>query len=322
MSENRIKAQLKNWNLYIRRVREYFDQKGFLEVNTPTLVTSPGSEPFLDFFETQEVIGSSVTKKFLPASPEISLKKLLSLDVGSIYEIRTSFRNKERSALHRTEFFILEWYSVGLNLEGMILQSFEFLKCLASNRPQSFRSEPNCLSVQKLFNLIYNFNLSPETSAHELLSLAQHHRLSVDISWSFDDLFHLLMLEKIEPYLKSQGLVFVTYYPPSQAALAKLNAQGWAERFEIYLNGVELANAYCELINAEEQLRRHEADNKKRRTLGRPEVPVDLEFVAALKKGLPNPVSGIALGLERYHMILSDEETIHFWSPLWRSELI
>jgi lysyl-tRNA synthetase class 2 len=178
--------------------------------------------------------------------------------------------------------------------------------------------EPKCLRIQDLFRMLCQFELTPSTSSKDLFLLAKNHGLSVKESWAFDDLFHLLMIEKVEPYLKSQNLVFVTHYPPSQAALSKLDEEGWAQRFEIYLNGVELANAYCELTDPVEQVNRHKKDNRQRALLGRPEVPLDSEFILALQKGLPDPVSGIAFGLERFFMILNQEESIHFWSPLWR----
>jgi lysyl-tRNA synthetase class 2 len=317
MSEYKIKSQLIAWNQYLKRVRSYFDQNGFLEVNTPTLVKSPGSEPFLDFFETQEIWGQQSQKKYLPASPEISLKKLLGYNLGNIYEIRTCFRNQECSPIHRTEFFLLEWYSPELDLFQLIQQSFDFIKYVATGSLE-LPEKPKCLRIQDLFQMLCQFDLTPSTSSKDLFLLAKKQGLSVEESWGFDDLFHLLMIEKVEPYLKSQNLVFVTHYPPSQAALSKLDEMGWAERFEIYINGIELANAYRELIDPVEQVNRYKKDNRQRVLLGRPEVPLDFEFILALQKGLPDPVSGIAFGLERFFMILNQEESIHFWSPLWK----
>jgi len=318
MSETLIKSKLLAWSQYITHVRQCLSHQGLLEVHTPTLVTSPGSEPFIDFFETVQFWGQAQEKKFLPASPEISLKKLLSYHVGSIFEIRSCFRNQEGSKLHRTEFFLLEWYSVGLNLNQLMLQSYNFMKTIASH--YQFELGPfKCYSVAELFEAVLQFKLTPDTTSEELYKLCKKHDLIVDPSWGFDDLFYFLMLERVEPYLKNQGLTFVTHYPPSQAALAQINEFGWADRFEIYLNGTELGNAYCELLDPNEQVKRHLRDNEIRKKLGRPETPIDSEFIAALQRGLPNPVSGIAFGLERYFMILCQEDSIHFWSPLWKS---
>jgi lysyl-tRNA synthetase class 2 len=318
MSESITKSRLLAWSQYLGQIRQYFSQHSFVEVHTPTLLTSPGSEPYLDFFETTQRWGQTQVKKFLPASPELSLKKLLSYHVGSLYEIRSCFRNQEGSKLHRTEFFLLEWYSVGQNLDQLMAQSYDFMRTIS----KCYRIELGdfkCYSVAELFDRVFQFRLTPQTSAEELFHLGKMHGLKVDHSWSFDDLFYFLMLERVEPYLKNQGLIFVSHYPPSQAALAQINELGWAERFEIYLNGIELGNAYCELLDPKEYTRRHLRDNETRRALGRPEMPIDPEFIIALEKGLPNPVSGIAFGLERYFMILCQEESIHFWSPLWRS---
>lgn len=316
MLEMSVKQNLLAWSKYLNSVRRFFEQRHFLEVQTPTLVTSPGSEPFLDFFETEQKWGQEVSKRYLPASPELSLKKLLSYDVGSVFEIRSCFRNQEGSNYHRTEFFMLEWYAVGLDLNGLVAQSFEFLletgiKTILPN------VQLQCYSVKGLFEEVLDFDLKPDTDARALYGLSQRYNLVTGEDWGFDDLFHLIMLEKIEPFLKLKGLVYVKEYPPSQAALSRLNSGGWAERFEIYLHGVELANAYFELTDSKEQTRRHHLDNTQRVTLGRPEMPLDSELVRALEGSFPKRVSGIAFGLERYFMLLNQRESIHFWSPLW-----
>lgn len=313
--------------MFLSKVRGFFEEFNYLEVHSPTLVVSPGSEPFLDFFETKVWQGSAPPQlRFLPSSPELSLKKLLALDVGNLFEIRTCFRNNEGSPLHRPEFFMLEWYSVGLNFEQMLQFTHQFFSQTARAYLQSQgkdlpiwlpKNEIKKYSIAELFKTLLQFDLSPQTSAKELLKLTSRWGLVADEQWGFDDLFHLLMIEKVEPFLQTQGLVFVTHYPPSQAAQAKLNAQGWAERFEVYAQGVELANAYHELTNVTELRERVKIDNLAREKLGRPQTPIDEEFFTAVSQ-LPQ-VSGIALGLERWFMLLEGKKEIHFWSPLWKS---
>jgi elongation factor P--(R)-beta-lysine ligase len=321
MRENKnFGESLKQWAEYLSQIRSFFNEKGFLEVHTPTLVTSPGSEPFLDFFCTEKKVGSYKKTCYLPPSPELGLKKILSYYPGSLFEIRSCFRNQEGSHTHRTEFFMLEWYSVGFSLQDLIKESYELLEFLGLKhvlQPEAQGAQYECYSVADLFLKILDFSLTPQTQASSLYALCQAQGLPVQKDWSYDDLFHYLMLEKIEPFLAQQGLVYVTHYPPSQAALARIDSEGWAERFEIYLKGVELANAYHELIDYKEQMRRHKQDMIERRFLGRPEVPLDREFIRALKKGLPNPVSGIAFGLERFFMLRHQQRDIHFWSPLF-----
>lgn len=309
------------WAHFLNSVRQFFISEQLLEVQTPTLVLSPGSEPYLDFFSTQKKLGSQEQILYLPPSPELSLKQLIPYVDQGLFEIRTCFRNNEASDWHRTEFFMLEWYRIGYQLSDLIQMTLRFLKATYQAMPNTIHFEWPAMIPQKtiaeLFQEIYQFDLQPSTSTLELQILVKKHQLRELPEATFDDLFHYLMLEKIEPYLAQFPIVVVKSYPPSQAALAQLNSFGWAERFEIYSFGVELGNAYYELTDPAIQANRFQVDNQLRKSLGRPAVPLNPDFMAAYQ-GFPQMFSGIAFGLERWFMILQNKKQIHFWSPLFK----
>lgn len=314
------RQNLISWSKFLKSVRHFFEGEQLLEVQTPTLVVSPGSEPYLDFFLTHKFYGQRQQSLYLPPSPELNLKQLISqVDLG-LFEIRTCFRNNEGSDYHRTEFFMLEWYRIDYQLNELIEMTVRFMHWTyqACSEPPPFLwpNEIPQITIAELFLEIYNFDLKPTTSLADLQRLIQEQELRPLPEATFDDVFHYLMLEKIEPYLAQFSIVIVKSYPPSQAALAQLDDQGWAERFEIYSFGVELGNAYFELTDKETQLTRFESDNQLRFYLGRPIVPLDPGFIEAYEF-FPKKFSGIAFGLERWFMILQNQKTIHFWSPLF-----
>ena len=319
-----LRHSLKQWSDFLGGVRAFFAQEHILEVQTPTLVVSPGSEPFLDFFTTQKIVGSRCQSLYLPASPELSLKKLVAQGAGSIFEMRACFRNNEDSERHRCEFFMLEWYSVGAQFSDLKTQVWRFIQATYAQCESPAFALPKGIetwSIAELFRQCYQFELQPQTSAKELFDLAQQQGLQVADDWSFDDLFHLLMITRVEPFLATKSLALVELYPPSQAALAKLNANGWALRFELYASGVELANAYEELCDLSIQQARFEADNQLRVQLGRAPVPHDPDFWKAYGQ-FPDPFCGIAFGLERWFMLLRGHSSIHQWSPLFPPKLV
>lgn len=333
MKNKELSLNLERWSDFLSTIRRFFHQNNVLEVQTPTLVVSPGSEPYLDFFETQAQWGQNKKTFYLPTSPEWSLKKLLPKIDRSIFEIRTCFRNNEFSPLHRVEFFLLEWYLIHSNFNDLILFTHNFFINIATelkNNPRfnkqaleslsnTWGKTPTIETIQNLFQSRLNFTLSPETNQKELYELSVGLGLRAESHWTFDELFHYLMIEKIEPTLDPRKLTFVTHYPPSQAALAQIDSSGWALRFEVYAEGTELANAYFEVTSLEEQKKRFASDNQRRKELGKPESPIDNEFFQAFEEGIPS-CAGIALGLERFFMILNKKETIHFWSPLWKMD--
>lgn len=292
----------KKWNHFLSQIRHFFSGQSFLEVQTPTLVKCPGTEPFLDAFETRFKMGQHYEDLFLPTSPELHLKKLLARGYRQIFEIKTCFRNGEISQSHQPEFHMLEWYRAYSNLQTIKNDTMALLKNL-SESPLQFSS----VSISELFEKHVGQKLFPDTNLITLKSWATQLGLNVENYTDWDDVFHLIYLEKIEPQLNSAEYksqpVFVEKYPPSQAAFARLGSDGWAERFELYWQGLEICNAFHEVNDPELQQKRMRADLEKKQMIGKASVELDGDFFQALESGMP-PSGGIALGLERLFMAM------------------
>lgn len=289
----------KKWQDFLVAVAHFFVERGLTPVMTPSLVECPGMEPNLNPFKTEFQHGGFSKSLFLPTSPEIHLKKLLAKGYTDFFEIKTCYRNQEVSPIHEAEFMMLEWYRAFSNLNLIredLEQLLEYLNESGFILNGNYNIESH--SVAELFKKYLEFELHPETSIIELQELAQRFNLHFKLDYSWDDLFHLLFISLIEPKLSSENPSFIHSYPPSQAALARINNEGWAERFELYWRGVEIANAFDELTDPDEQLKRFEKDQESRQKGGGLELPIDQEFIVALKQGVP-PTGGIALGLDR-----------------------
>lgn len=298
------KSEALAWQKFQQKIRSYFIEREFIELATPSLVSSPGLETFLDPFETEIEIGSYSKKVYLPTSPEFHLKKALCIGFEKIFEMAKVFRNSEQGEHHQLEFWMLEWYRAYDNLHSIkedtkaLIQSF-------------FEEQINFeeLNFKDLFMDYLSFELRPETTKIDLQQLCQVQKITYEESDSFDDLFFRIFLEKIEPVLQKKEWYFLEGFPPSQAALAKLTMDGWADRFELYFKDVELANAFHELNDSEEQRKRFtEALLDKERNLKKA-VAVDEEFLEFLEYGMP-PSGGIALGLDRLFMILQKKTSL------------
>lgn len=297
---------LRKWSQFLHLTRIFFDAQNFLELHTPTLVVCPGTEPTLDVFSTELKVGKKNKKIFLPTSPELHLKKSLSMGFEKIYEIAKCYRNNEITPLHQPEFWMLEWYRSFANIFDLQADVAQFIFFLC-NQIKIEKPKIQCFTVRQLFKIHLDFILKPDTSMEELKALAIQHKLRTNESFTIDDLFFLLMIEKIEPFLPQDSLVFVEKYPPFQAALARQDHEGWAERFEVYWKGMELANAFDELNDPFEQRNRAQLDLKKRSGVN--PIHLDEEFFRALESGMP-PSAGIALGLERLFMAIYNIKTI------------
>ncbi len=281
---------------FVDQVRSYFKSRGLCEVFTPTLVTCPGLEPSLEAFETKVTRGREAWSKYLPTSPEIHLKKALAMGLSDIFEIRPCFRRGEFSEHHANEFYMLEWYRMFADLDLILVDLAGLLTHLKG--PQL-----EITDFAELFQEIFGFKLTPKTDREELRQLALAFEVETSPTDSFADLFHRLMIEKIEPALASRGPTVVRRFPPSMAALARIDEKGWADRFELYWNGFEIANAFNEVTDPDEQIARWNAELTERRRLGTGELPMDLEMIEALRMGI-GPTGGIALGMERLYMAL------------------
>jgi elongation factor P--(R)-beta-lysine ligase len=280
----------RKWFEFLQQVRQFFTGKGFQEAQTPSLVVCPGTEPFLDLF--------SVGNYYLPTSPELSLKKMLAGGYEQIFEIRPCFRRGEISERHQPEFWMLEWYRAFHGLEQIMQDTLHLIEFMGGDVTGFQRK-----SMADLFQEKLQFHLTPKTSIHELKALADQVGLGSTVRnyeiW--DDVFYLLFIEKIEPFLDSENPLIVEKYPPSQAALARLTEDGWGERFELYWKGFEIANAFHELNDPQIQAERFQTDLDLKKSLGKDVPSLDPDFLDALKAGMP-PSGGIALGLERLFM--------------------
>lgn len=309
-SEMPIK-RAKQWEHFLELIRKCFEFLQFTEVRTPTLVKSPGLEPFIDPFKTEFRFGVEKREFYLPTSPEFHLKKILSLGMTRIYEMKESFRNGELSPHHQPEFMMLEWYRAYANLDAIIKDLrglLNYLKLHWSGHIKGWGPLRE-VTMADIFKEILDFELTVQTSREELIQLAHELELTPQSDDSWNDVFHRIFIEKIEPHLGHTQPVVVRNFPPSQAAWARLTPDGWADRFELYWRGVELANAFHELNDPAEQRRRFEDANRERLALGKPAMPIDEDLLRALESGMP-PSGGIALGLDRLFMLFVDVHDI------------
>lgn len=303
------KEILQQWGMYIQGLRDFFRSRDFIELHTPSLVICPGTEPSLDVFATELKVGSRAKKLYLPTSPELHLKKALALGAEKIFEIAPCYRNGEITERHQPEFLMLEWYRSFDNLMSIKKDVEELVSTLARilklSGPQRVRS----YSVAELFKMYCDFDFRPDTTKDELKALADKLGVDVHSAESIDDFFFLLFMDKIESQLPSEELIFVEKYPPYQAALARMTAEGWGDRFEVYWKGLELANAFHELNHPEIQRLRSAEDLAKKKDLHKDVVSLDEEFFQCLEAGMP-PSGGIALGVERLFMALTNTDRI------------
>jgi len=303
-------ARQKKWNTFIKKVRHFFEDQNFIEVQTPSLVVCPGPEPTLEVFATELQWGSRRKKLFLPTSPELSLKKYLAHAVREqaelkIFEIAKVFRNGEITERHHPEFFMLEWYRSFQGLEVIVDDLTQLIGSLSGRADLNVQRK----SLRELFLEILDFPLTPATTADDLKNLCKKIGLETRSIDQFDDLFNLVFIEKIEFQWPKEELFFLEKYPPSQAALARVDKDGWAERFELYWQGFELANAFHELNDPVIQGERMAHDLELKKVYGRQEIFADDQFIQSLEYGMP-PTSGVALGLERLFMALEDIKNI------------
>jgi len=301
------KDMAKKWSDFFFQTQKHFLEKKFIHVATPSLVVCPGTEPSIESFSTEFKMEKKSVKRFLPTSPELHLKKTLAQDFNQVFEIAKCYRNSELTDLHQPEFWMLEWYRSFSGLEQIQVDCVDLISNLSKTLRLKKPSKVVCYSIPQLFKSVLKADIKPEWTRTEYLNLAQSLDLRVTNDFSVDDLFFLIMLEKIEPTFYPDELTFVEKYPPFQAALARLDKQGWALRFEMYWQGMELANAFDELNDPVEQRLRAQEDLMKRNQ--KSEIQLDEEFFQSLEVGIP-PSAGVALGLDRLFMALYGIKTI------------
>lgn len=298
-----LKRSVLGWYEFLQKVRQFFLNHNFLETPTPTLVINPGMEPHLQAFKTQWSFGECQLDLYLPTSPEIHLKKLLSQGVERLFEIKSCFRNEELSPIHSPEFKMLEWYRAYADLNHI---ESDIQKLLSHLTGQSV--ELNRVHLRDFYEDHFNADWSEVFDFNKLkIRAAKQGFESKDMTWN--DLFSWFQVSIVEPELKKIKSPTLLYgFPSLQPSLAR-NKQGESERFELYWNGLELANAYHELNDPDEQQRRWLQDQEFRRQNGLEVYEFDHEFIDSLYQGLP-PSAGIALGLDRLYMAINKIKSI------------
>jgi lysyl-tRNA synthetase class 2 len=325
VARNRIEAGL----------RAYLAEHDFLMVDPPGLQRSPGNETHLHAFVTTMIGNDGVGRPmYLHTSPEFTMKKLLAAGERRIASLDHVWRNRERSALHHPEFTMLEWYRAGESYDVIIADCIAMLRIAATvtgaarlrfrDRECDPFAEPERLSVVDAFarhagiDLLATMNADGATDGEKLAAqmLALGMAVPEDRSWSY--LFSLILTDRVEPHLGLGRITVLDRYPAAEAALARRAADDRrvSERFELYACGVELANGFGELTDADEQRRRFAAEmNEKQRIYGE-RYPLDEDFLAAL--ALMPEASGVALGFDRLVMLATAAPRIEavLWAPV------
>jgi len=302
---------LKRRAQYLADVRLFFAERDVWEVETPILSQVAPTAPYLDSFTTDySPIGSPEKQThYLQTSPEFAMKRLLAAGSASIYQIARVFRNGEQGRLHSPEFTMLEWYRTELTLNQLMDEVNALLQ-------QAFDLEPIIrLSYRAVFEFYLKFNVF--TCADDVITQCAKQSikgLPADLALDRDGWLELLMSYIIEPRLAAMKMpLFIYDFPASQAQLAKIKQDSAgnkvADRFELYMDGVELANGYNELLDSDELRQRFASDNERRRQQHKVEIPVDENLLAAMSHGLPN-CSGVALGLDRLIMLVMGKQDI------------
>ena len=275
--------------------REFFGKRRVLEVETPILSAAAISDPNIESLSTR--IAGLTAPFYLCTSPEYAMKRLLAAGSGDIYQICKVFRDGERGRWHNPEFTLLEWYRLGFD-DAVLMDEVEML--LAYLLAPYRRIEPT-QRVSYSAAMQLHAGVDPHSaSERELIQAAQGHGVECDADLDRDAKLDLLMGLVVGPKLGRERPCFIVDYPASQAALARLKPglPPVAARFELYVDGVELANGFHELANGAEQRARFEQDLALRRARGQTEPPLDKRLLAALEAGLPD-CAGVALGFDR-----------------------
>lgn len=291
--------------LCLAKARQFFSQRGIIEVDCPLMGRSAPIDLHIDLFKA---LSSKGVCHYLHSSPEYFMKRLLSEGLTDIYQLAHVFRDEEMSKTHNHEFMMAEWYRKGFNLQEMIDETLDFIstflgphKVLQITYRQAFMKYLSIdylkASSQELFDAIKSNGIIPY---HGIMDEGK------------DALLNLALGTLIEPHFEKEEFVVLTHFPASGAALAKkqfIEDEQVGLRFEVYFKGIELANGYLELLDANEQFERLEEANLKRQLQKKETLPIDRLFIEALKKGLPE-CSGVAVGFDRVMMLKTKAKTL------------
>ncbi len=285
----------------LARVRDFFAARGVLEVDTPILSAAGTTDPQIESLRT---CVSGRDARLLQTSPEFAMKRLLAAGSGDIFQICKVFRDGELGRWHEPEFTLIEWYRLGFDDAALMSEVESLIRCLLA--PARTLQPAERVTYRDALRRHANVDMH-DAADDELRSAAK--RLGIDCRSALgrDDLLDLLMGAIVGPRLGFEQPCFVCDYPASQASLARLRPgePSVAARFELYMDGVELANGFHELTNAEQQRGRFEHDLAERARAAQPSVPIDERLLAALAHGLPD-CAGVALGFDRLAALACD----------------
>ena len=331
------RARLAQRGRILEAVRRFFAGRGYVEVDTPALQVSPGLEPHLQAFaiELRDPRDGRSLPRYLHTSPEYAMKKLLAAGVARIWQLAHVFRNGERSATHHPEFAMLEWYRAGASYRDLMEECAALARACQEaagaetlvwhGRTADARREWRRITVAAAFSEYCGIDLlatapdpgtpdpAPFAAAATAIGIAPH----PGDDW--EALFFRIFLDRIEPHLGLGEPAILYDYPAAMAALSRRRPDDprLAERFEVYVCGLELANAFGELTDPAEQRARLLADQARKQALYGETYPIDEDFLAALEAGLP-PCAGIALGFDRLVMLATGADDIEqvLWAPV------
>ena len=304
----------------LARARNFFASRGVLEVDTPMVVNAPVTDVHIHsasvMLEGNDPGAGSRRPYFLHTSPEYAMKRLLAAGVGDIYQICHVVRGFERGRLHNAEFTLIEWYRRNCSLDALMSEVEALVRELLGTpggQPPGQPAAPPRASTRVSYREVFLQQLGLDPFTASLAQLAEHARQAGfdGAATDRDELLELLMGTVMGPRLGQGGLTFVHGYPATQAALARLDPDDprAAQRFELYCDGVELANGFHELAAAREQRSRFQRDVEERRRLGLPHAGLDERLLAALEAGLPD-CCGVALGFDRTLMLAAGADRI------------
>lgn len=295
---NNFHTIMRNRIQLYQAIRAFFQSRNVGEVETPILSPYGSTDVHIDSFVT-DWAGQSL---YLHTSPEFAMKRLLADGIGDCFQLCKVFRHEPHSKRHRAEFTLLEWYRLGFAMQDLIEEVAELVKTLC---PTWGKLPIEIISYAEAFA---PFGINPHQDELPTLQkkIIECCGYTPRLADDRDEWLDFFLVTQIERHLGKDKLTFLTHYPASMAALSQKtiddNGNHVAERFELYYQGIELANGFHELTDAEEQRARLMADNRERLRLGKPAVPIDEDFLAALERGLP-PCCGVALGIDRLLML-------------------
>lgn len=320
----KLKAQF----ILLDAIREFFKQQDFQDVLTPPAVPNPGMETHIHPFQLYSTYQKDLKSSYLHTSPEFCMKELLSLGFENIFTLSYCFRDEPSSPIHRNQFIMLEWYRVNQyytqimdDMENLIQFSLEYLHRQDINTKKTFENvQYQRVTIQELFQEFLHIDILQFLNREDLYQLIKHDFSDIALphptkeTYAWDDLYFLLFLNKIETELVNFPYILLYEFPHHLSALSTIKESDprVCERFEVYLNGIELCNCFNELCNIEEQKRRFAFQAEEKNSLYNYSLPQADVLFSALERGLPTS-TGIALGVERLLTALTPIEN-SFWN--------